>query len=138
LRSRWLADVSPPAAAALTGAAGRVTSPFSALVVNHFHGAAARTDPAGTAFAHRAPHHPVEIIAAWSPDGSADRHRAWADSVAEALDPMARPGGYPNLLGPDDDARARDSFGANLGRLLELKRRYDPDNAFSAIPTLVT
>ena len=54
-----------------------------------------------------------------------------------ALDPVALPGGYPNLLGPDDDARARDSFGANLDRLLAAKRRYDPDNVFSAIPALL-
>ncbi|WP_250036556.1 FAD-binding oxidoreductase [Paractinoplanes maris] len=137
LRSRWLAAVSPLAAEALTDAAHRVTSPFSALVVNHFHGAAAKADPAGSAFAHRVPHHPIEIIAAWSPGEPVDRHRAWADSVAEALDPVALPGGYPNLLGPDDDRRARDSFGANLSRLLDLKRRYDPDGVFSAIPALV-
>ncbi|MEV4350721.1 FAD-binding oxidoreductase [Actinoplanes sp. NPDC049596] len=137
LRSRWLATVSPPAAAALTDAASRVTSPFSALVVNHFHGAATKADPAETAFAHRAPHHPIEIIAAWPPGDTPDRHRDWADSLAAALDPLSLPGGYPNLLGPEEDARARDSFGANLGRLLDLKRRYDPDNVFSAIPALM-
>jgi FAD/FMN-containing dehydrogenase len=137
LRSRWLASVSSHAAEALTSAAYGVTSPLSALVVNHFHGAAAKADPAGAAFAHRVPHHPIEIIATWAPGEPADRHRDWADSVAAALDPVALPGGYPNLLGPEDDARARDSFGGNLGRLLDLKRRYDPDAVFSAIPALL-
>jgi FAD/FMN-containing dehydrogenase len=145
LRSRWLADVSPPAADALADAAARVSSPFSALVVNRFHGAAARVDPGATAFAQRTAHQAIEVIAAWQPDQqpgqqpgfSPDRHRAWADSVVAALDPVAMPGGYPNLLGPDDDPRARESFGANLQRLLTLKRRYDPGNVFSAIPALV-
>jgi hypothetical protein len=50
---------------------------------------------------------------------------------------VALPGGYPNLLGPDDDPRARESFGANLERLVTLKHRYDPSNVFSAIPALV-
>jgi hypothetical protein len=57
--------------------------------------------------------------------------------VVRALGPVALPGGYPDLLGPDDDERARESYGANLGRLLAAKRRYDPDNVFaSAIPAL--
>jgi FAD/FMN-containing dehydrogenase len=138
LRSRWLADVSPVAVDALVAAAGAVSPPFSTLVVNRFHGAATRIDPAATAFAQRAPHQAIEVIAVWAPGDGSDRHRTWADAVVQALDPVALPGGYPNLLGPDDDARARESYGGNLGRLLAAKRRYDPDNVFaSAIPALL-
>ncbi|MCA2215954.1 FAD-binding oxidoreductase [Jidongwangia harbinensis] len=138
LRSRWLTDLSPDVADALVAGAGAVTSPYSALIVNRFHGAAARVDPGATAFAQRVPHQVVEVIAAWPPGESPDPHRAWADSVAAALDPVALPGGYPNLLGPDDDERARESYAGNLGRLLAAKRRYDPGNVFaSAAPALV-
>lgn len=137
LRSRWLTEVSPAAAEALVAGAAALTSPFSTLIVNRFHGAATRVDPGATAFANRVPHQVVEIIAVFPPTEPADRHRAWADSVEAALDPVALPGAYPNLLGPDDDARARDSFGGNLGRLLAAKHRYDPGNAFSAIPALL-
>ncbi|MDG6107465.1 FAD-binding oxidoreductase [Dactylosporangium aurantiacum] len=137
LRSRWLADLSPAAADALVAGAAELTSPFSTLIVNRFHGAAARVDPAATAFANRVPHQVVEVIAAWPAQDTAERHRAWADSVVAALDPVALPGGYPNLLGPGDDTRARDAYGGNLDRLLAAKRRYDPDNVFSAIPALL-
>jgi FAD/FMN-containing dehydrogenase len=132
LRSRWFTEVSGTTADAIMAGAAAVTSPFSVLVVNRFHGAAARVDPAATAFAHRAPHQVVEVIAAWRPDDRPDPHRAWADGVVRALDPVALPGAYPNLLGPDDDERARVSYGTNLDRLLTAKRRYDPDNVFSA------
>jgi FAD/FMN-containing dehydrogenase len=138
LRTRWLADVSATAADALVAAATEITSPYSALIVNRFHGAASRVDPAATAFAQRAPHQVVEVVAAWPPGEPADPHRAWADSVVAALDPVALPGGYPSLLGPEQDERARESFGGNLPRLLGAKRRYDPDNVFaSAVPALV-
>jgi FAD/FMN-containing dehydrogenase len=138
LRSRWFPTLDETATDALVAGAATVTSPYSVLVVNRFHGAAARVDPAATAFAQRTPHQVVEVIAAWRPDDARpDRHRGWADEVVGALDPVALPGAYPNLLGPDDDPRARDSYGANLDRLLALKRRYDPENVFSAIPALL-
>ncbi|MFI7545260.1 FAD-binding oxidoreductase [Actinoplanes sp. NPDC049599] len=138
LRSRWIPEVSPAAAEALVTGAAEVSSPYSALIVNRFHGAASRVDPGATAFAQRAPHQAVEVIAAWQPGDSADRHRAWADSVVTALDPVALPGGYPNLLGPEHEDRARESYGANLDRVLAAKRRYDPGNAFaSAVPSLL-
>jgi FAD/FMN-containing dehydrogenase len=137
LRSRWFPELSPPAAAALTSGAAAVTSPYAVLVVNRFHGAATRVAPTDTAFSQRTPHQVAEVIAAWRPDDVApDRHRAWADDVVHALDPVSLPGAYPNLLGPAEDARARDSYGPNLGRLLAAKHHYDPDGVFSAVPAL--
>jgi FAD/FMN-containing dehydrogenase len=138
LRSRWVPEVSPVAVDALVAGAAEVSSPFSALILNRFHGAATRVDPAATAFAQRSPHLAVEVIAAWRPEEPADAHRAWADSVVTALDPVALPGGYPNLLGPEHGDRSRDSYGGNLARLLAAKRRYDPDDVFaSAVPSLL-
>ncbi|MDI6098893.1 FAD-binding oxidoreductase [Actinoplanes sp. NEAU-A12] len=138
LRSRWFPEMSADAVDALVAGAGAVTSPYSALIVNRFHGAAARIEPGATAFAMRSPHQVAEVIAVWPPGESPQRHRAWADSVVTALDPIALPGGYPNLLGPEEDDRARASYGANLDRLLAAKRAYDPGNVFaSAVPALL-
>jgi len=138
LRSRWVPALSEVAVAALTAGAASLTSPYSGLIVTRLHGAATRVEPGATAFAHRTPHQVVEVIAAFAPGEPVDRHRAWAEAMAAALDPVALPGAYPNLLGPGDDERARASFGGNLARLQEAKRRYDPDNVFaSAIPALL-
>ena len=61
-------------------------------------------------------------------------HRHWARTTRQAF-ATALPGGYPNLLGPNDPDRARHSYGCNAKRLMEAKRCYDPDNVFSsAIP----
>ena len=37
---------------------------------------------------------------------------------------------YSNYAGEDDGDRVAAAYGPNLDRLIELKRRYDPDNLF--------
>jgi hypothetical protein len=37
---------------------------------------------------------------------------------------------YTNYLSADDYDRVRQAYGPNYERLVELKRRYDPDNLF--------
>jgi hypothetical protein len=56
------------------------------------------------AFGLRREHFLVELIAAWEPGAEDDgaRHRRRAQDLSRALAPTALPGGYPNLLGPDD------------------------------------
>jgi hypothetical protein len=92
-----------------------------------------------TAFGLREPHFVVQIMATWLPDdGDGVAHRAWADSVSETLAPHALPGGYANLLGPDDDEQIAGAYGPNAARLRAAKARLDPDGVFSAIPLPLT
>jgi Berberine and berberine like len=79
-------------------------------------------------------HHVVEVLAAWEPDQDGAPHRAWADHVATSLAAGALPGGYANLLGPDDHDQITHAYGPNAGRLRELKKRFDPQGMFTAIP----
>ncbi len=136
LRTRWLPGLAPGAVAAMVAAVARKTSPYSTVTMHHFHGAPARIAPDATAFGMRREHFMVEIIAAWEPgedDGSA--HRRWAEKLWRDLAPFALPGGYANLLGPDDREQAADAYGGNAVRLRTLKRRFDPNGVFaSAIP----
>lgn len=117
--------------AALRDAAGRMTSPLSAISLHSLHGAATRPGPDDTAFRNRAPHLMVESIAVWEDgDPSPQRHRDWA----RTLDPL--PGGYPNLLGPDERERTVEVFGPNADRLRAVKAHYDPDHLFHATGSL--
>jgi FAD binding domain/Berberine and berberine like len=113
-------------------------SPGCAIVTHDFKGAASRVSADATAFGLRRDHVLVEIVAVCA-DGSDEmeqqRHEHWARSTREALDAMAFPGGYPNLLGAGDADRAVKSYGPNVERLIRAKRHYDSGNVFcSAIP----
>jgi hypothetical protein len=133
--TRWLQDLPPEVVSTLIAAYNDRTSPFSSIVLHHFHGAGARIAPEATAFGMRRPHFTALIYAAWEPaDVDATTHRRWAQNLSSKLSRWALPGGYANLL--DDDAREQvgSAFGSNAQKLLDLKARFDPGNLFSAIP----
>ena len=136
IRTRSLPVLTPGAIDAIVAAIARRTSPHLMVNWHHFHGAAVRVPAGATAFGLRQEHFMVEIIACWDPDGSnGAAHRQWAKDLWKSLAPFALPGGYANLLGPDDRDQAAGAYGDNAARLRALKRRFDPDRVFtSAIP----
>ncbi|MEH0934912.1 BBE domain-containing protein [Micromonospora psammae] len=136
LRTRWLPELTDDAVEVLVDAARRVSSPYSAIALHHFHGAASRVGVTDTAFGLRADHLLAEVIAVWAPGDEPGAHRDWAERTSAALAPLALPGGYPNLLAPDETDRVRLAYGGNWERLCRAKRRYDPRGVFSAVPTL--
>lgn len=133
MRTRWLTELDQYTAGTLIAAASSATSPHSALAIHQFHGAATRVPTTATAFAQRDDHLLVEILAAWEPQPSDDAgtHRRWADALSDDLADAALPGGYPNLLAPDEPQRVQLAYGPNAKRLLDIRRRYDPDGIFS-------
>jgi FAD/FMN-containing dehydrogenase len=112
-------------------------SPGCAIFTHEFRGAASRVAEEATAFGLRRDHVLVEILATFgdSDELQEQRHRQWVQATLRAFDPIALPGGYPNLLPRGDVDRAAKSYGRNAERLIKAKQHYDPDNVFcSAIP----
>jgi FAD/FMN-containing dehydrogenase len=136
IQTRWLAELAPSIIGDITATAAARTSPLSVIALHHFHGAAARVRTGETAFGLRREHFLLEIVACWEPESNDDgtTHRRWARTASESLASRALPGGYPNLLGPAERLQIDRAFGDNVGRLLDVKRRFDSDNVFSAIP----
>jgi hypothetical protein len=137
-QTRSLARLTPQAISTLLAGGQRRSSPFSGIIVHDFRGAATRIPLAATAFGLRQEHYLIEIIAAWEPTTADDgeNHREWARTLSKNLAPHALPGGYPNMLGLDDHAQTAHAYGANTGRLQQLKQRFDPDGVFSSAISL--
>jgi Berberine and berberine like len=68
----------------------------------------------------------------WAPDEpDADRFRRWVGDAWTRLRPFSTGATYVNFQTADeDDERVRATYGANWDRLVEVKRRWDPDNLF--------
>jgi FAD/FMN-containing dehydrogenase len=137
-QTRSLARLTPEAISTLVASGQRRWSPFSGIIVHGFRGAATRIPLAATAFGLRKEHFLIEIIAAWEPtdEDDGENHREWARTLSENLAPLALPGGYPNMLGPNDHEQTAHAYGGNAARLQQLKRRFDPDGVFSSAISL--
>jgi quercetin dioxygenase-like cupin family protein len=130
IQTRSLSSLQPETIEALIGQGLPFSSPFSLISIHHFHGAASRVGVTETAFALRQEHLLVDAIAAWEPQSpdEAQRHLQWAQNLSQALAPYAFKGGYINAM--DEQERVPLAFGSNYERLLDLKRKYDPDDVF--------
>jgi FAD/FMN-containing dehydrogenase len=107
----------------------RVPSPRAQLITARMGGAIERVPPGATAFAHRDARYLVWIVNMWGPGDDPEPNIAWGRELAAALKPYASGAVYVNALG-EEPHRVRAAYGANWERLVELKRRYDPDNVF--------
>jgi FAD/FMN-containing dehydrogenase len=93
-------------------------------------GAPHRVPQDSTAFGHRDANWAMVILAAGD-DPAADRSNIqWVRDYSDAIAPYSQAGGYVNFMSEDDDNRAQANYGSNYGRLVEIKRKYDPDNIF--------
>jgi FAD/FMN-containing dehydrogenase len=70
----------------------------------------------------------LNVHARWDDAADDDTCIAWARSFFEATKPYASGGGYINFMTEEEGGRVTDAYGANYGRLVALKRKYDPEN----------
>jgi hypothetical protein len=70
------------------------------------------------------------LIAAWPDPAENEQHMAWSRQLAQDLAPYASDGAYLNFTVESDPDRIRRAYGSKYDRLVEVKRRYDPDNVF--------
>ena len=106
-------------------------SPMSAIVIEHFHGAVTRVGVTDTAVPHRAPGWNLLLPTVWMDPADTVANIAWTRETFAALEKHFVTRRWLNYLGDDqgDDA-IRAAYGPNYGRLVEVKRRYDPENVF--------
>src|SRR5262249_8577879 len=106
-------------------------SPMSAIVIEHFHGAVTRIGASNTAVPHREPGYNCLIASVWTDAVTTNDNVAWTRATYANLESHFAPRRYVNYLGDDEVGDAiRNAYGPNYSRLVEIKRRYDPDNVF--------
>jgi len=94
------------------------------LLFDSLGGQVGQVRPADTAFVHRAAHASVQVYSGNAANGPA------VLAVQKALAPIVGTGAYVNYINPGQTDWATAYYGANLPRLRQVIRRYDPDRVF--------
>ena len=108
-----------------------VASPMSGILFEHFHGAVTRIDPTATAIPHREESFNLVLPVEWLEPADTEANVRWAKETYAAMQEHFSTGRWLNYLADDqgsDDIRG--AYGPNYDRLVEVKRRLDPDNVF--------
>jgi FAD/FMN-containing dehydrogenase len=131
-KSRFVPELSDELIGTMIRLNNAARSHHSTIDVWQLGGAMTRVAPGDSAFGDRSSPFLIGIEANWENPADDDANIGWAGEVYRALEPFSTGGGYVNFPGlyEDNEKMVRDSFGANLDRLRQAKRRYDPTNLF--------
>jgi len=97
------------------------------LIIVPLRGAVSRVALTDTAFALRQPGYEVDVAGVWNAPAEKAEVVQWVQATRDDLQPFAR-GVYVNQLGDTSDQLVRAGYGPNYARLVEIKKKYDPNN----------
>jgi FAD/FMN-containing dehydrogenase len=106
-----------------------VPSPMTGILFEHFHGAVTRVGVTDTAVPHRDTGWNLLIPSVWTDPDDTEANITWSRETFAAMRPHFGTGRWLNYLGDDQAEDAiRAAYGPNYDRLVEVKRKYDPEN----------
>jgi FAD/FMN-containing dehydrogenase len=110
--------------------AGKLPSPQCEIFLGLIGGKANAPAPTATAYPHRDVLYAMNVHARW--DDAADDANCigWSREFFAAAAPYAAGSVYINFMTQDEGARIREAYGPNYDRLVDIKKRYDPQNLF--------
>src|SRR5262245_2708693 len=131
----WRSSFTGGLSEGLIGAAAErfaaAPSPMSAIVFEHFHGAVTRVGVTDTAVPHREKGWNLAMTTVWMDPADTEANIAWTRDSFASLQEHFAGRRWLNYLADDEGGDAvRAAYGPNYDRLVEVKRRYDPDNFF--------
>jgi FAD/FMN-containing dehydrogenase len=134
IRAYWkgafVQELPEAAIAAHVEYGSRVPEVSATMHLYPINGACHRVGPSDTAFAYREATYGMVFLAAWN-DPAKDAERIqWVRDYYQAMAPYSEPGGYINFMQDDDYGKIQVNYRQNYDRLVQVKRKYDPNNLF--------
>jgi FAD/FMN-containing dehydrogenase len=130
-RGEHLRGLPDDAVEAFAGHSTAGLHPLSVAVLFQHAGAVSRVAEDATAFNHRQARFLIHPIAIWADPTDDERHIGWARALSDSFAPYRTGGVYLNFTADTATDRVRAAYDdATYGRLVALKKQYDPDNIF--------
>jgi FAD/FMN-containing dehydrogenase len=102
----------------------------STMHIYPINGACHRVKADETAFAYRDANFATVIAGMWPDPSQNAANTKWVREYYDATAPHSEEGGYINFMSEDDQGRIKANYKGNYQRLVDVKRKYDPNNLF--------
>ena len=105
-------------------------SPECEVFFAQMGGATSRVPSDATAYRHRDAQFIMNVHGRWGEASQDESGIAWCRALFDATAPYATGGVYVNFMTEEEGDRVRLAYGDSYSRLVQLKKRYDPENLF--------
>lgn len=129
-KANFVKELTDEAIAAHIENGPKIPAVNSTMHIYPINGACHRVASDATAFGHRDANFATVIAGMWPEPAHNKANIKWVRDYYEATAPQSEEGGYINFASDDDQGRAPANFGKNYNRLVQAKKKYDPDNLF--------
>jgi FAD/FMN-containing dehydrogenase len=129
-KANFVTELNDEAIAAHLEHGPKVPAVNSTVHIYPINGACHRVAEEATAFAYRDANFATVIAGMWPDPAHNEANIAWVRDYYDATAPYSEEGGYINFMAEDDQDRIKANYRGNYERLVEVKRKYDPDNLF--------
>jgi len=127
-KSHNLKDLQDGTIDAIMKFAATLPTPQCEIFIGHIAGAPNRVAPDVMAWGHRDAKFVLNVHARWDEAKDDNRCIEWARGFFTASAPYASGGAYVNFMTAEEGNRVAAAYGANFARLVEVKKKYDPEN----------
>jgi len=132
-RSNFVRELSDGVIDTIIEHADEIPLPGSTFMIEHLGGAVGRVGENETAFSNRGADFNVSTLGTWIDAAEDDKNIAWTRAVGNKIRAFSTGGAYVNYMAGDESPEnVKAAYEANFQRLVEVKRKYDPDNFFNA------
>ena len=129
-KSHHLTDLSDGCIEQIQSFAKSMPSAESEIFIPHMEGAPSRVAPEATAFPHRNTPFLLNLHTRWRDKEEDEEAISWAKNFHDATRPYSQ-GVYVNFLSEEGADRVREAYTEKVWeRLVEAKRKWDPENVF--------
>jgi len=129
-KSHNFTELSDGALDSIVEFAGKLPTPQCEIFIGLIAGAPNRIAPDAMAYGHRDAKFVLNVHGRWDEKKDDQQCIGWARDFFKASAPYASAGAYVNFMTEEEGSRVTQAYGSNYERLVQIKRRYDPENVF--------
>jgi FAD/FMN-containing dehydrogenase len=129
-KANFVKELTDDAIAAHVEHGSKVPAMTSTMHIYPINGAVHNVASDDTAFAYRDANFAAVIAGMWPDPAQNKANIKWVRDYYDATAPLSEEGGYINFMAEDDQSRIKANYKGNYNRLVQAKKKYDPDNLF--------